>query len=208
MKIEKKLMIMIIGLSLAGAGILGEIFLQISKGEVQEITAKDAARPVEENSGRVKQDADGPRSLMAGIPWWTAGGSAYGLLIISAAIGGLVVIFITAAAFVTTYGKAGNKEAGAGTILPPDTTGNKNEICSIKQAAINISNLNREIARQAESISQSTASIKQALVRIRAITQTPPHNSGGRILLNGPKGETFNHITLTKQIQDEYGDRN
>jgi hypothetical protein len=166
MKINRKLAILIAVLSLTAAGILGGIFLQISR-----MAAPDGG------IGRV------------------GGPSAGKLLALSAVTGGTMIVLITVAIFVMTRDSGGEE--------PVRQAEETNEIGAVEQLIVNINDLSGEINRQAKSISQSMTTIKQALTSI----QTAARNTDGeKVLFNRAQGEALNHVTLTKQIQNKYGD--
>jgi hypothetical protein len=169
MKIGRKLAIIIAGLSLAAAGILGGIFFQNSR---KEAPAPATGRRIDSPSGK--------------------------LLVLAAVTGGAAIVLITAAVFVMAR-DSGREE-------PVRQAEGANEIGAIEQLIVNIDSLSGEINRQAKSISRSMTAIRQALAGIQGAARNT--DGGGEALFNRAQGETPNHITPAKQIQNKYGDRN
>jgi hypothetical protein len=207
MKIGKKLMVMIIGLNLAGAGILGGIILQISQRKMQDRDPKEFILPEKIMASETGQNTAGPR-MAANIPQRISKTPIYRLLTISATVGGFMIILITAIVFITARKDVGKEDPA----LPPETAGNtaadnvnkKDNACTIKQITVSINDLNKELDRQAESIVQSTLAIERMLTNIRSVTKTLAHDKDEG--LNGTQGGPHNHVPLVKQIQDEYRD--
>ncbi|MDR0641556.1 MAG: hypothetical protein LBG07_03765, partial [Treponema sp.] len=185
MKIGKKLMVLIIGLNLAGAGILGGIILQISQKTIQGRNTKEIIRPEEKTAAETGRNTANPR-LGMNVPQRINKTSTYRLLTMSATIGGLMIIFITSVVFITVRKDVKKEDP----VISPNTADNKdsNSICTIKQIASNINDLNKELDRQAESILQSTLAIERMLANIQLVTKNLAHDNG-TILLDGTQGK-------------------
>jgi hypothetical protein len=195
-KICKKLMVMVIGLNLAGAGILGGVILQIYQRKTHDFVVKEIIHPGEED-GIIRQDASGPLPLATNISGGMSKAPIYHLLTISAAAGGFLIVFVTIITCLMS-----RREAGAEDPVPAEE-GDK--IGSIKQITANINDLNKEIDHQTESITQSALVIEQMLSNLRSVAQTLNH-AGAKVLFDRSQGESRNRTTLAKQVQDEYGD--
>jgi predicted peroxiredoxin len=192
MDIGKKVMIMIIGLNLAGTGILGGLVLQISQWKARDQGIKEIVQ-ADEKPGKTRQDTAGLRPPAPDTSRRINKIPLYHMLTTAAAIGGLMIIFFTVLAVVTIHRENREKDP------VPDITDYKNKGDSLKQLIEDINDLNKEIDLQTKSISQSTLAIKQMLSDIRLTAKTLPPNND-KTSLNGTQGETFDHIPLPKQI--------
>jgi uncharacterized membrane protein len=119
------------------------------------------------------------------------------LLVLSVVIGAAVIVLITVAVFIMAR-DSGREE-------PVRQAEEANEIGAIEQLIANINDLSVEINRQAKDISQSMTVIRQTLANIQTAARD---TDGEKALFNRAQGEALNHVTLTKQIQNKYGDRN
>jgi hypothetical protein len=189
MKTGKKLLVMIIAVTLAGAAVPGGIIFQNSQKTIEGPGAKELIQQAEKKAGSMGRRSAGLRPPARNIPRRISRAPAYRLLTAGAVTGGLMLAFATAAAFIMARREAGHEE--------PEPDRPENAACDIKQITTDIGNINSEIERQLKSISQSALAIKQMLAGIQSIAKTLKRGGGGT-LLNGTQGEALDHITLTK----------
>jgi methyl-accepting chemotaxis protein len=203
MKTGKKLMAMIIAVNLAGAAILGGIVFQMSQRETEGQGIRKIIQQAEEKADNIRRHSAGLWPLMADIPRQTNRASVHHLLTAGAIIGGIMIVFVTAAAFIMSRRESGDRDPVQTPAPAPDKPEDK--AGDIEQISMHINDLNREIEQRMKSILQSTAAIKQMLASMQTIIKIM-NQVKDKTLLDGTQSETLDHITLTKQIQNEYRD--
>ncbi|MDR3173452.1 MAG: hypothetical protein LBU19_04300 [Treponema sp.] len=120
MKNGKRLIVMIIGLNLAGAGILGGTVLQISQRKARDLNRKEITRQ-EEKTVETRRNTAGLWPMPANIPPQANKSSIYHLLIVGALIGSLLIALVTTAAIITIHRETGKEDP----IQPPDQPENE-----------------------------------------------------------------------------------
>jgi hypothetical protein len=165
MKTGKKLLAMIIAVNLAGAAILGGIVFQISQRETEGPGIKKIIQQAREKADNIRRHSAGLWPLMADIPPQANKAPVHHLLTAGAIIGGIMIVFVTAAAFIMSRRESGDRDPiqTPAPDKPGDTTGD------IEQTAMRINDLNREIEQRMKSILQSMAAIKQILTNMQNI---------------------------------------